>query len=177
MQSKEFNQLRRAERSRDRKKRTDGFWRAFLLTENGKVKSTLLLNSFCLSVAFFAVYFAAYAFLVEPLHGLVGGAPVAVVNLVEAAAPAAAGTAVCSLTWLLFKEKRLFPATYLWLALLAAACLVTLLILLPDGGSRLLCLQFFALFILAPLLLGGGWSMFLYLRYKRRAAPPAKAEY
>ena len=59
-------ELRRAEREKEQARRVESFWDAFRLTENGHVKSTLLLNSFCLSILFLAVYGAAF-FL---LHGL-----------------------------------------------------------------------------------------------------------
>ena len=43
-------ELRRAEREKEQARRVESFWDAFRLTENGHVKSTLLLNSFCLSI-------------------------------------------------------------------------------------------------------------------------------
>ena len=52
-------ELRRAEREKEQARRVESFWDAFRLTENGHVKSTLLLNSFCLSILFLAVYGAA----------------------------------------------------------------------------------------------------------------------
>ena len=45
----------------------DSFWSAFQMTENGKVKSTLLLYSFCLCWVYIAVYFIAFAFLLDPI--------------------------------------------------------------------------------------------------------------
>ena len=48
-------ELRRAEREKEQARRVESFWDAFRLTENGHVKSTLLLNSFCLSILFLAV--------------------------------------------------------------------------------------------------------------------------
>ena len=53
-------ELRRAEREKEQARRVESFWDAFRLTENGHVKSTLLLNSFCLSILFLAVYGAAF---------------------------------------------------------------------------------------------------------------------
>ena len=38
-------ELRRAEREKEQARRVESFWDAFRLTENGHVKSTLLLNS------------------------------------------------------------------------------------------------------------------------------------
>lgn len=155
----------------------ESFWSAFQMTENGKVKSTLLLYSFCLCWVFLAVYGLAYAFLTVPLHNLTSGGPTAVENLVGALVPAVLGTAVCSLTWFLSKtEKRLMPAAYIWLFVLALACLITLLILLRgEGEAQLLVLQFFGMFVLTPVLLGGGLAMFLYYRYWKNKPVSADA--
>lgn len=177
MRTNGFDTLEREERARGRAEQAESFWQAFRLTENGRVKSTLMLNSFCLSVVFLGIYAAAFIFLVEPLHAMTAGAPAAAVNLAEALIPALAGTAVCCLSWPLFKEKRTLPGAYLWLALLAAACLVTMLVMLRgDRGAAVLFLQFFLLLVPAPVLLGGGVSGFLYHRYSKQKRPAAPAE-
>lgn len=160
-------------------KAAESFWSAFQIVENGKVKSTLLLYSFCLCWLFIAIYAAAFVLLVDPLYALTTGAPTVVGNLVGSLVPAVIGTAVCSLSWFLSRtEKRLMPAAYIWLALLMLACLITLLILLNgEREAQGLVLQFFGMFVLAPVVLGGGLSMFLYYRYwknKPSAANPAE---
>lgn len=171
MQNRKLEQLRQEERNRVWKERGDRFWGAFLFTKDGKVKSTLLLYSFCLSVVYVAVYAAAYVIFVTLLHPILEGAPVAVVNFVEAAVPTVVGTAVCALAWLL-PEKRMMLSAYLWLAVLAIACMVAMLIILGgDAQAQLLFLQFFGLFVPAPILLGGGLSLWLYRRYQRRRPP------
>ena len=66
-------------------------------------------------------------------------------------------------------EKRMLLSAYLWLAALAVACLVAMLIILGgDFQAQMLFLQFFGLFVPAPILLGGGLSLWLYRRYQRR---------
>ena len=77
-------ELRRAEREKEQARRVESFWDAFRLTENGHVKSTLLLNSFCLSILFLAVYGAAFFLLTDPIHAWLALAPRAVENLVSA---------------------------------------------------------------------------------------------
>ena len=101
----------------------DKFWGAFQMTENGRVKSTILLYSFCLCWVLLAVYGGCFALLNPWLDGLLSGSalPVWLISLVEALAPAAAGTAAASLVWLLPGDKRLLPAGYLWLTLLMLA--------------------------------------------------------
>ena len=89
-------ELRRAEREKEQARRVESFWDAFRLTENGHVKSTLLLNSFCLSILFLAVYGAAFFLLTDPIHAWLALAPRAVENLVSALLPALIGTAICA---------------------------------------------------------------------------------
>ena len=168
MQNRKLEQLRQEERNRIWKERGDRFWGAFLFTKDGKVKSTLLLYSFCLCVVFVAVYAVAYVVFVNRLHPFLEGASVAVINFVEAAVPTLVGTAVCSLAWLL-PEKRMMLASYLWMAVLAIASMVAMLVILwGDTQAQVLFLQFFGLFVPAPILLGGGLSLWLYHRYQRR---------
>ena len=51
----------------------DKFWGAFQMTENGKVKSTLLLYSFCLSWVLLAVYGGCFALFNPWLDGALQG--------------------------------------------------------------------------------------------------------
>ena len=165
MLSKGTNPIKDQEWNEKVTKAADSFWSAFQMTENGKVKSTLILYSFCLCWVFIAVYFAAFAFLLDPLDALVSGAPKVVVYLVEALVPALVGTVVCALSWPLYKDKRLMLAAFIWIFLLAIACLIAMLILMKDEPeARGLFLQFFAQAVPAPVLLGGGLSAFLYSR-------------
>ena len=168
MQNRKLEQLRQEERNRVWKERGDRFWGAFLFTKDGKVKSTLLVYSFCLSMVFVVIYAAAYVSLINLLHPMLEGAPTAWINFVEAAVPTLVGTAVCCFAWFL-PEKRMLLSAYLWLAALAVACLVAMLIILGgDFQAQMLFLQFFGLFVPAPILLGGGLSLWLYRRYQRR---------
>ena len=152
----------------------DSFWSAFQMMENGRVKSTLMLYSFCLCWVFAAVYGAAIALLIGPLHMLMAGSPVFLENLVTALVPAVLGTAVCCLTWLLPGDKRKLPAAYLWLTLLMLACLIALLVLLKgEQGAQILALQFFGMFVRVPLIMGDGMSILLFYRYWKHK-PPVK---
>ena len=142
------------------------------MTENGRVKSTLLLYSFCLCWVFIAVYAASFAFLLDPLDALVSGAPGIVAHVVEAVVPAAV---VCVLPWPIIKDKRIIPASYTWIFLLSMACLIAMLVMMKDEPeARNLFLQFFVQAVPAPILLGGGLSAFLYSRYLKK--PPAAKE-
>ena len=127
----------------------------------------MLLYSFCLCWVFLAVYGGCYALFNPWLDSLLQGAPVGLITLAEALIPSAAGTAVCCLVWLLPGDKRLLPASYLWLTLLMLACLVALIILMGLENTGWV-LQFFGMFVLAPLALGVGSSMLLYYQYWKK---------
>nr|WP_325294588.1 hypothetical protein [uncultured Oscillibacter sp.] len=150
----------------------DKFWGAFQMTENGRVKSTILLYSFCLCWVLLALYGGCFALLNPWLDGLLSGSglPVWLISLVEALVPAAAGTAAASLVWLLPSDKRLLPAGYLWLTLLMLACLIGLIMLMGWENAGLV-LQFFGMFVLAPLALGLGSSLLAYYLYWKKRPP------
>ena len=157
-------ELHRAKQEEARAKRAESFWNAFRLTENGHVKSTLLLNSFCLAAVFLAVYAAAFFLLTDPIHAWLALAPRAVENLVSALLPALIGTAICALTHLICHPQTVLAA-YGWLLLLALASLVTMLLLLRgERGASLLFLQLFGMMVPAPLLLGIGSAWWLLRR-------------
>lgn len=158
-----MNPIRESETDRKIEQAAERFWSAFQMTENGRVKSTLLLYSFCLCWVFFGVYGVAYAFLVPPVHALTAGWPILAVHLAEILVPSVLATALCGLTWLLPGDRRLLPATYLWMAALTIACLIAMLVIM-NGEAAGLVLQFFALYTLAPLGLDGALSAFLYCR-------------
>ena len=168
------NPIRQKEIDEQVGKFADKFWGAFQMTENGRVKSTLMLYSFCLCWVLLAVYGGCFALINPWLDSLLrgAGAPIMITNLLEALLPAAAGTAAASLTWLLPGDKRLLPAAYIWLALLMLACLVAL-ILLMGWGDAWVVFSFFGMFVLAPLAMGLGASFLAYhLYWKKR--PPAE---
>ena len=175
MLSKGTNPIKDQEWNEKVTKAADSFWSAFQMTENGKVKSTLLLYSFCLCWVFIAVYAASFVFLLDPLDALVSGAPGFVVYVVEAVVPALVGAVVCALPWPIIKDKRIIPASYTWIFLLSLACLIAMLVMMKDEPeARNLFLQFFVQAVPAPILLGGGLSAFLYSRYLKK--PPAAKE-
>ena len=153
-------ELQRAEREKARAQRADSFWNAFQLTENGHVKSTLLLNSFCLSIVFLAVYFAAFYLLTDPIHALLSSA---VENLANALLPAIVGTAVCGLTHLFCRPQTVL-ASYLWLLALAAAILVVMLLMLHGGAGTALFLSFYAMLVPASLISGIAVSLWVLRR-------------
>ena len=175
MLSKGTNPIKDQEWNEKVTKAADSFWSAFQMTENGRVKSTLLLYSFCLCWVFIAVYAASFAFLLDPLDALVSGAPGIVAHVVEAVVPALVGAVVCVLPWPIIKDKRIIPASYTWIFLLSMACLIAMLIMMSDEPeARMLFVQFFIQAVPAPILVGGGLSAILYQRHMKN--PPAAKE-
>lgn len=156
-------ELHRAEQEKARAQKAESFWSAFQLTENGHVKSTLLLNSFCLAVLFIAVYFAAFYLLTDPIHAMLAAAPTAVESLVNALIPAIVGTAFCALAHLICKPQTVLAA-YLWLLVLSLAILITMLLMLRGQGGTALSLSLFAMLVPAPLLCGIGSALWILRR-------------
>ena len=175
MLSKGTNPIQDQEWNEKVTKAADSFWSAFQMTENGRVKSTLLLYSFCLCWVFIAVYAASFAFLLDPLDALVSGAPGIVAHVVEAVVPALVGAVVCVLPWPLIKAKRIIPASYTCIFLLSMPCLIAMLVPLQDEPEATNpFLHSLVQAVPAPILLGGGLSAFLYSRYLKK--PPAAKE-
>ncbi len=150
------------------KKRADAFWNIFLPVKNGKVKSTLVVYSFTLSVLFLAVYAYAYLLLIEPLHDTFSThMPVWLSNFFGSIIPALIGTALCCSCHFLFKEKRLIPAAYVWLTIYALI-VIGFFVFTTTGEELALVFSFLMLVIPAPLLSGMGISTYLYRRYRKK---------
>ena len=98
--------------------KADKFWNIFLFTKNGKVKSTLIVNSFSLSILFLVIYGLSYFMLIDPLNDLISThISTSLASLVESLVPALLGSALCCSFFFIFKDKRLVPAGYIWLLL------------------------------------------------------------
>lgn len=144
--------------------RADRFWSAFLFTENGKPKSSLLVYTFCLSFVFAAVYVLCYQgaieLLTQPLSGLKAWAS----NLIISISATAVGVLICSLPHRFFRDKRLVFGAHLWLALYAVAVLATMLILLGGADGTAAFLTFFGWFIAIPVAMGCAVTGWLFRR-------------
>ena len=81
MADKQLSPKEREERNR---RRADRFWEAFLFTENGKPKSSLIIYTFSLSLVFTAVYILCYEVSIRLLTGLLSSLPAFFSNLVIA---------------------------------------------------------------------------------------------
>lgn len=164
MLSKGTNPIQDKEWNEKVTKAADSFWSAFRMTENGKPKSGLLVYTFCLSFVMLAVYGAAFFVVIEGLHNLTAGMPVFWGNLIQSLAAAIVGLLVSMLLHFVLPDKRLMFGTYLWLALYAVACLITLLIYLQGTGAVGALLTFYGWFVVIPLALGLVVTHYLFRR-------------
>ncbi|MBO4861508.1 MAG: hypothetical protein J5535_01245 [Firmicutes bacterium] len=164
---------RQQEKKQKSEARSKKFWSTFLFTENGKPKSGFLIYTFCLAILFFAIQYASFYFIVDWLHPVTDGWPLVLGNLT--------GSIICSLPalligWLLhrwFSDKRLMLGTYIWLALLAAASVITMAFMLKGTGSMPEFITFFCWFAIIPLVLG---LIVFYRLYKRDHRPKTPKE-
>ena len=108
------------------------FWQNLLIMDSGDLKKILSLSSMMLSFVLIFVYAAAYILLMPLLAKILGNAPVLLVNLAESLIPAILATGVIMLTWPLFRDKRVLPAAYLWMALFALVSAVFAFFMILD---------------------------------------------
>lgn len=171
---KEYDRIeRRKERQEKWKAREKSFFKAFLFTENGKPKSSLLIYTFCLSLLFLAIYGVALFTLIDWLEPLVHSWPPVVGNLLITLLASVIGILIGVILHTLFPDKRLLFGAHVWLALYALAALVTVLIFLRGDAGLGDFLVFFGWFFLPPVLLGGlvFWALF-----RRDYEPEVKPE-
>jgi hypothetical protein len=164
--------MERPQRGPDgRENKSRSFWDFFALAENGKLKSTVLINSFALSLLYLAVYILSYSLLLGPVDAMIDKQlPVFWINCIESVIPAAAATALCLTFFLFSRDKRVVPAAYVWLLIFSLILLIALFFALgPEDRPDFA--QLYAMFVPAPLLIGCGSSAAIYLRYRKQQYP------
>ena len=90
-------------------------------------------------------------------------------NLIQSMTATILGLLVSILLHFVLRDKRLMFGTYLWLALYAVACLVTLLIYLRGTGAVGALLTFYGWFVAIPLVPG---LVVTYYLFRRDYVPP-----
>lgn len=165
--------LSEKELAEKRKSRADRFFGAFLFTENGKPKSSLMVYTFSLSIVFTVVYALCYEgairLLTDPLSFLDAWKS----NLILALLASAAGAALCCLPHRFLRDKRLVFGGHLWLCAYALAVVTVMLILLGFTEGFLSFLEFSFWFLFPPVCLG---TLLSYLLAKKDAGKNAKPE-
>ncbi len=148
--------------------KADKFWSMFLFTENGKVKSTLLIYSFSLSILFVMIYLLSYLMLIDPIDAFfLPRVGTKFATFLESVLPAIAGTALCCPIHFAIKEKKLAPAAYLWLLFYSLATGIGLIASLTKLELPTF-LGLFSMVALPPLAIGGAASALLYMKYRKK---------
>lgn len=170
-------EAKRAEKSKARKEKLQklekSFWRSFLLTEDGKPKSGLLIYTFCLSFVFLGIYIVAFWMVIEELSDPLASLPPVLGNLIQSLLVGVAASALSGLMHILLPDKRLAFGTHLWLALYVVASVITLAIMLREAELIGTMLMFALWFAVIPLAMG---LTVTYLLYRRDYVPPTQME-
>lgn len=141
-------------------------WDLFTMVENGKLKSTFMLYSFALALLFLAAYGAAFVLLIDPVHNLLSPLSAGLSAVMECLVPALAGAAFAVLCQKLARDKRLAPAAFAWLTAAAVAIAVILLCAFDRADWGYLFSLILQMFVV-PVLLGGGWTLWIAVRHLR----------
>lgn len=170
-------EAKRAKKNKTRKEKLQklekGFWRSFLLTEDGKPKSGLLIYTFCLSFVFLGIYIAAFWLVIEELTQPLSALPPVLGNLVQSILVGIAASALSTVMHKLLPDKRLAFGTHLWLAVYVVASVITLAIMLGDWSIIGTMLVFALWFAVIPVAMG---LVVTYLLHRRDYVPPRQAE-
>lgn len=171
------DEAKRSKKSKARKEKLQklekSFWRSFLLTEDGKPKSGLLIYTFCLSFVFLGIYIVAFWMVIEELSDPLASLPPVLGNLIQSVLVGVAASALSGLMHILLPDKRLAFGTHLWLALYVVASVITLAILLREAELIGTMLMFALWFAVIPLAMG---LTVTYLLYRRDYVPPRQVE-
>ena len=171
------DEAKRSKKSKARKEKLQklekSFWRSFLLTEDGKPKSGLLIYTFCLSFVFLGIYILAFWMVIEELSNPLASLPPVLGNLIQSVLVGVAASALSGLMHILLPDKRLAFGTHLWLALYVVASVITLAILLKEAELIGAMLMFALWFAVIPLAMG---LTATYLLYRRDYVPPRQVE-
>ena len=171
------DEAKRSKKSKARKEKLQklekSFWRSFLLTEDGKPKSGLLIYTFCLSFVFLGIYILAFWMVIEELSDPLASLPPVLGNLIQSVLVGVAASALSGLMHILLPDKRLAFGTHLWLALYVVASVITLAILLREAELIGTMLMFALWFAVIPLAMG---LTVTYLLYRRDYVPPRQVE-
>ncbi|NLM15933.1 MAG: hypothetical protein GX218_08770 [Clostridiaceae bacterium] len=147
------------------------FWDMFRFTKDGKPKSSVLVNSFSLSLAVLIVTGLAYWFLIDVIEGIVvdRGCPIWLANTLESLVPALIATGLFLSLTFLFKNKAYVFYAYLW-NLFYAILFIGAVLLFVDEADRGFLLRLSLMIIPAPLLLGlvGSFLLGIFLPNRKR---------
>ena len=168
---------RKSEKRKDRqeklRKMERSFWRSFLLTENGKPKSALIIYTFCLMFVFLGIYVGAFWLVIDLLTAPLAAVPPVLGNLIQSVLVGVLASGLSLLMHVLLPDKRLAFGTHLWLGVLLVACVIYLCFYLKTWDAISSMLIFALWFGIIPVGMGLTATYFLY---RHDYVPPRKAE-
>lgn len=169
----QFDKLERQKERRERwNQREKKFFGAFLFTENGKPKSSLMIYTFSLSFLFLAIYGVALFLLIDWLQPLVESWPAALGNLLVVALSTGLGVILGAVLHELFPDKRLVFGAHIWLALYDIAAFITVALFLRGDAGFSEFTAFFGWFFVPPVAVG---CLVFYYLFRRDYEPPKSA--
>ncbi len=123
-----------------------------------------------LAAAYIAIYAGSDILWEEPMNLLTSLFPPVLGALARCVIPAAFGSALCALSWKIFRSRRgIMTAAYSFLNRAAVIIfIVAELLLWGERRGQTLIFLFFARFIIPPLLIGGYISAKLYYNWWNR---------
>lgn len=144
--------------------------------KNGKVKSALLVYSFATAILFSIFYFVFFMLFVDPIHVFFYKFNLSVgwMNFFENWIPAAFASVFCNGLHFIVKDKRIIPAAYLWILLLAFLS-IGYVQMTYDAESLKVFWYFFFMLIPAPLVTGCALSGIVYAWYLENEKKRKKA--
>ena len=152
-------------------RKIDNLFRAVFMAEDGKSRSSLLLYSFCLAIAFVLVFIVSYMFLLEPLERTFSSRSVFVRNIVEYTVPAIVACIPClALSFAFRRRMNMVPAAFLWIDVMVLITFITTAF--AAGGENWatdyrMFLNVLGLPMLVSAVLGTIGSLVIYKRRKQ----------
>ncbi len=137
--------------------------------DEGRMRTSPFLFSFCISILFFMALFLSLSFLMGPLDNLLVSFPSVVASVLEVIAP----SILCIIPFLLcmrrMKKPGMIVSAFLWATGIVVALFILVLLKLSDERETMaFFLQYGISMLLVPPLLGLALSWTVYRKEERR---------
>lgn len=137
--------------------------------DEGRMRTSPFLFSFCISILFFMALFLSLSFLMGPLDNLLVSLPSVVDSVLEVIAP----SILCIIPFLLcmrrMKKPGMIVSAFLWATGIVVALFILVLLKLSDERETMaFFLQYGISMLLVPPILGLALSWTVYRKEERR---------
>lgn len=137
--------------------------------DEGRMRTSPFLFSFCISILFFMALFLSLSFLMGPLDNLLVSFPSVVASVLEVIAP----SILCIIPFLLcmrrMKKPGMIVSAFLWATGIVVALFILVLLKLSDERETMaFFLQYGISMLLVPPILGLALSWTVYRKEERR---------